>query len=197
MRVVQRQAGFTILEAVIAASLLLATCAATSGLVNNATRADGAAGLGTHLQEVLAGECERLAALPFSGGDVGDARASGGAAASLVSDVFPFARPELDTDVAYFVDSSAGDEAGMFVSIVRRGSVRVRREAVFVSGDGDEPGHLGPADLAGWDCTSVPQTPTTTLRITVRVSDRGQSVSRTLVLSALRPEVDPSPQAGN
>ena len=192
---IRPQTGFTILEVVIAASLLLATCIATSGVLSSATRADGAAELGTHLQGVLASECERLAALPFS---ADDGTANGDSAPmSLVSEAFPFARPELNTDLGYFVDAPGDVDAGTFVSVAVNGPVRIRREAVFASGDGDEQGHLGSADLAGWDCTSVARPPATTLRISVQVSERGQSAARTLVLSALRPTVDPSTPASS
>ena len=198
MRVVRPQAGFTILEAVVAAALLLATCVATSGVLSGATKADGAADLRDRLEAALTRECERLAALPFSSADDGAARPGEGVAAgSLVSEVFPFARPELDTERAYFIDSSGGEDAGVFVSIKDAGAVRVRREAVFVPGDGDQSNHLGPADLVGWDCSSADQPPATTLTVTIEVSERGHSAARTLVLSALRPTVAPSGQAGN
>jgi hypothetical protein len=198
VRVVRPQAGFTILEAVIAAALLLATCVATSGVVSSATKADGAADLRDRLEAALTRECERLAALPFSSADDGVAGSGEGASAgSLVSEVFPFARPELDTERAYIVDSPGDDDAGTFVSISDAGDVRVRREAVFVRGDGDRPGHVGPADLVGWDCASAARPPATTLAVTVEVSARGRSAIRTLVLSALRPTVAPSGQAGS
>jgi hypothetical protein len=198
VRLVRPQAGFTILEAVIAAALLLATCVATSGVVSGATRADGAADLRDRLETALTGECERLAALPFQSVDDAASQAGEGAAAgSLVSEVFPFARPELDSERAYYVGDSGGDDAGTFVSISDVGDVRVRREAVFASGDGDQPGHLGPAELIGWDCALAGQPPATTLVVTVEVSERGHSATRTLILGALRPTVAPPGPAGD
>lgn len=197
MRVTRPRAGFTILEVAVAASLLLATCVATTTVLSSATRADGAAELREHLRTILNGECQRLAALPFVQVDHG-AESTGGtpAADSLVADVFPIARPELNTDARYFVGSSGGDKAGTFVSIRALGSAEIRTEAVFVAGDGSEPGHLGPSDLGGWDCASGAQPPAAILEISVQVSERGRTVARTTVLSALRPTIDASGSAG-
>jgi hypothetical protein len=105
--------------------------------------------------------------------------------------VFPFARPELNTDAAYFVDAS-GDNAGTFVSIRVLGSASVRRAAMFMAGVGDESRRLGPADLGGWDCASGAQPPAATLSVLVQVSERGRTVARTMVLGALRPKVEAS-----
>ncbi len=94
------------------------------------------------------------------------------------------------------MDDLGGDEAGTFVSIVDVGGVRVRRDAVFLADERDAAKHLGVADLVGWDCTSGARPPATSLAVTVDVSARGRSASRTMVFTALRPSLEPSPQAG-
>ena len=113
---------------------------------------------------------------------------------SLVSEVFPWARPELDTDDRWFVDDLGGDDAGTFVSTVAVGGVRVRRDAVFLADERDAARHLGVVDLARWDCASGARPPATSLAVTVEVSAQGLAVSRTVVFTALRPSLEPSPQ---
>jgi hypothetical protein len=187
--------AFTIVEAVVAAALLLATCIAISAVLSSATKADSAAGDRAGLEGVLASECQRLAVLPYSECDIEAGRTAGAPTPdSLVSEVFPWARPELNTDDRRFVDDVGGDAAGTFVSIVEADGIRTRRDAVFLADERDVARHLGVADLAGWDCTSGARPPASSLAVTVEVSARGRSVSRTMVLTALRPSVAPSPQ---
>jgi hypothetical protein len=196
VRVSCRQGAFTLVEVVVAASLLLATCIAISAVLSNATKAERAEGARARLESILTSECRRLAALPFFDGDSSDTRPAGAPTPdSLVSEVFPWARPELDTDDRWFVDELGGDEAGTFVSTADAGGFQVRRDAVFLADERDSARHLGVADLAGWDCASGARPPATTLSVTVDVSARGRSASRTMVLTALRPSFEPSPQA--
>jgi hypothetical protein len=196
MRVRSRQRAFTLVETVIAATLLLATCVAISAVLGNATKAEGAAGACDGLESILTSECRRLAALPFFDGDTGEGRPIGAPTPdSLVSEVFPWARPERDTGDRWFVDDVGDDCAGTFVSTVDVGGVRVRRDAVFLADERDAARHLGVADLVGWDCTSGARPPATSLAVKVDVSARGRSVSTTMVFTALRPSIEPSPQA--
>jgi len=190
-----RQRAFTLVEAAVAASLLLATCLAVSAVLGTATKADGAARARDGLEAILTGECRRLAALPYFDDGAGSGTPVGSPVpASLLSEVFPWARPELDTGDRWFVDDLGGDDAGTFVSTVEVGGVRVRRDAVFLVDERDAARHLGVADLDGWDCTSGARPPATSLAVTVDVSARGRSVSRTMVFTALRPSFEPSPQ---
>jgi len=190
-----RQRAFTLVEAAVAASLLLATCLAVSTVLGTATKADGAARARDGLESILTGECRRLAALPYFDGSTGRERSIGSPALhSLLSEVFPWTRPELDTGERWFVDDLGGDDPGTFVSIVEVGGVRVRRDAVFLADERDAARHLGVADLVGWDCTSGARPPATSLAVTVDVSARGRSAARTLVFTALRPSFEPSPQ---
>ena len=191
-----RDRAFTLVEAVVAAALLLATCVAISAVLSAATKADGAAGDRDDLERILTSECQRLEALPYSGGDAVGPRPPGAPTLdSLVSEVFPWARPELNTGDRWYVDDVGSDEAGTFVSSVDLGGFRVRRDAVFLADERDPAGRLGVAEFVGWDCASGARPPATTLSVTVNVSARGRSVSRTLVLTALRPSLEPSPEA--
>ena len=191
----RRRGAFTLVEVVIAASLLLTTCLAVSGVLSNATRAEAAAAVHDRLEVVLTSECRRLAALPYFHSCAGDGGPAGAPApGSLVSEVFPWARPELDTGDRWFADGLGDDDAGTFVSIVAVGGVRVRRAAVFLADERDAARHLGVADLVGWGCASGARPPATTLAVTVEVSAQGRSASRTIVLTALRPSLEPSPQ---
>jgi hypothetical protein len=191
-----RERAFTLVEAVIAAALLLSTCLAISAVLGSATKAEGAAGARDGLESILTSECRRLAALPFFEGDTGDGRPVGVPTPdSLVSEVYPWARPGLDTDHRWYVDDLGGDQAGTFVSTVDVGGVRVRRDAVFLADERDAARRLGVPDLVGWDCASGARPPATCLAVTVDVSARGRSTSRTMVFTALRPSFEPSPQA--
>jgi hypothetical protein len=192
----RREGAFTLVEAVVAASLLLATCVAISAVLSSAMKADGAVGDRDGLERILASECQRLAALPYYEAET-EAGRPGGAPTpdSLVSEVFPWARPELNTHDRWFVDDVGGDAAGTFVSNVDTGSVRIRRDAAFIGDERDVAEHLGVADLAGWDSTSGGRPPATSLAVTVNVSARGRSVSRMVVFTALRPSLEPSPQS--
>ena len=184
------------MEAVITTSLLMATCLAISALLSNATKAEGAAGTRQGLELILTSECRRLAALPYFDGDSDAGRPVGAPPPdSLVAEVFPWARPELDTDDRWFVDAVGDADAGSFVSMIDVGGVRVRREAAFLADERDDAKHLGVADLAGWDCASGARPPATTLVITVEAGARGQSVYRTMAFTALRPSIEPCPQA--
>jgi len=191
-----RQGAFTLVEAVIAATLLMATCLAVTAVLSNATKAEGAAGARDRLEVALTSECRRLAVLPYFDGGFEDGRPVGAPTPdSLVAEVFPWARPELDTDHRWFVHDAGDDDAGTFVSTVDVGGFRVRRAAVFLADERDAARHLGVADLVGWDCASGARPPATNLAVTVDVSARGRSVSRTVVFTALRPSFEPSPQA--
>jgi hypothetical protein len=191
-----RREGFTLVEAVIASLLLLATCVAVSTVLSSATKAEGAEGARDGLEQILTTECRRLAALPYFDGGSSDGMLVGSPAPdSLVAEVFPWARPELDTDDRWFVDDGGDDEAGTFVSTLDVDGVCVRRCAVFLADGRDVARHLGVADLVGWDSTFGARPPATSLAVTVEVTARGRSVSSTMVLTALRPSFEPSPQA--
>lgn len=192
----RRQRGFTIIEAVTAASILLATCVAISGVLSGATKAASVAAHSDHLEQVLESECQRLAALPYFRSNVAAGRPGGSPALpSLVSEVFPWARTELNTGVAHYVDASSGDEAGTFATTFEEHDVTVRLRAAFVRDDGVDPRHLGAEELAGWDCTSGAWPPSSALEISIEVSRQGHAASRLLVLSALRPSLEPSVRA--
>jgi hypothetical protein len=195
VRVISRRGAFTLVEVTIAASLLLATCLAISAVLGTVTKAEDAAGARDGLELILTSECRRLAALPYFHGDSGEQWPVGALSPdSLVAEVFPWARPELDTVDRWFVDDLGDADAGTFVTTVDVGGVRLRRRAVFLADERDATGHLGVADLVGWDCVSGARPPATSLAVTVDVSARGRSVSRTMVFSALRPSFEPSPQ---
>ncbi len=192
----RRQRGFTIIEAVTAASILLATCVAISAVLSGATKAASAAAHSDRLAQVLTSECQRLAALPYFRSNAAAGRPDGSPALpSLVSEVFPWARTELNTGSAHYMDVSGGDEAGTFATTVAEDDVTVRLSAAFVGGDGVDPQRLGTDELTGWDCTSDAWPPSSTLEISIDVSRQGHTASRLLVLSALRPSLEPFAQA--
>ena len=182
-----------LVEAVVAAALLLATCVAISSVLSGALKADRSADHRDRLEQVLTSECQRLAALPYFASNAGAGRPPGAAAPdSLVAEVFPWARTALNTDDAYFVDASADAEAGTFVTTFEADGVSVQRRAAFVADERDESRRVGAAVLAGWDCTTATRPPATSLAIRIVAIAGGRSASRVLVLTALRPSVEPS-----
>jgi len=187
------QQGFTIVETVVAAAILLATCVGVSSVLSSALKADASVGRRDRLEEVLAAECQRLAALPYFEQGAGAGVAGGDPARDcLVADVFPWARSDWNTEDAFYLGASSNDPAGTFVTTRRVGEVAVRRRAVFRADERDESVGLGPGQLYGWDCAMSARPPATTLAIEVEATTGGRTASRTLLLTALRPSVEPS-----
>jgi hypothetical protein len=176
--------GFSLLEAVIAAALLLVTIAAVT------VCAAGVSGAGARLEQrmdrdrVLRRLAERLGALPFCAGrpaQAGDG--TGYAAGDLVAAVFPHARPAQNTPGAYFV-AAGGDgtaPAGSFVTVEIEDGVPVTCVARFLVGP-SEPA-LGASDLDDWDVAAGSPPPAPMLAITLAVE--GDSRGVLLIRSAM------------
>lgn len=95
--------GFTLLEAVMAAGLVLLTVTAVTLCVVTVSRA------GAGIERSMDGDraawrvSERLRALPFCAGSYPQAAAAGGRAPDLVAAVFPHSDPALNTLSARYV----------------------------------------------------------------------------------------------
>jgi hypothetical protein len=162
--------GFTLLEAVMAAGLVLLTITAVTFCVAGVSRA------GIRLEERMDGDraawrvAERLRVLPFCSDSYPQAVVGGtDRAPDLVEAVFPHADPGRNTASARY-EAVAGDDrepAGSFVTLFTEDGVQVTCVACFL--DGPEGQELGPEVLRGWDGRSASTPPSGTLSITLSV----------------------------
>ncbi len=177
-------AGFSLLEAVIAASLLLVTITAVTTCVA------GVSGAGARLEENMDRDralrlvSERLGVLPFCAGSYPQAGAEpGDTAHDLLAAVFPHARPARNTPTARYV-AAGGDglaPAGSFVTVLTEDGVRVTCVARFLARLDESP--LGPDDLGGWDAASAAAPPAPVVSVELTLDDGGRGI--TLVRSAM------------
>lgn len=198
------QGGFSLIEVVIAAALLLLTVTAVTGVVTGVTRGDARLSRATAVDRVLWLETERLRTLPFcaatypaaSGEETGGSDSGAGGAAGwgasapdAVAELFPHAQPACNSESDYFVVvGDAEDEpTGSFVTHRERDGVSVTRVAWFASRDA---AMVAPEEFDGWSLWGSPAPPATTLvvRLTAELGHRRRS-SR-VVLGALPPELE-------
>ena len=184
--------GFSLIEVVVASSILLLTCVAVSGALNTVAKANGSIACRSRLEAVADEECERLVALPFWRCVVCTSSAAL-EPTSLVAQVFPHARPTCNTATAFFCPAAGSGEPSSFVSMATVQGVRVRTVAMFLAASGAASAPL-PANLppgwAVWADGSSP--PATTLAVCVEASQAGRTVTRHLQLTEARPSVEPS-----
>ena len=187
-------AGFSLLEVLIAATLLLMTITAVTICVASVSRA------GARLEETMDRDravrvvSERLGVLPFCAGSYPQAGAEPGDHASdLVAAVFPHARPAQNTATARYVAADGDDRApaGSFVTLLTEDGVQITCVARFLAGP-DGPA-VGPDGLGGWDAAAAEAPPASTLSVELSVEDGRRRV--TLVRSAMTEAVVAEPTA--
>jgi type II secretory pathway pseudopilin PulG len=199
MQLMQRQCGFSLIEAVVASAVLLLTCTAVGGTLATVLRVERTVRQRSDLEQVLAAESARLTSLPFfvqaqppQGEAVGELQPT-----SLLAVVFPHARREFDSPAAYYCDGLAGGTPGSFVTLVDIDGAALRREARFVVGPKTPPEFVTPEALDGWAVWSGRRLPATRVVIALSVRRGDHTASADLVLTALRARVGPpsSPDA--
>ncbi len=185
-----RQGGFSLLEVVIAAGLLLLTImsvtAAVASVSHAGRRADAAMRADVSLESTIA----HLASLPFCAADL-PAVPSGDCAAAtdLVAAVFPDAGALRDTaDARYLATDGDGLPAGSFVTRSDQDGVLITCAARFRHRAGGS--WLEPADLAGWDLAASGRLPASILVVQVTAAAGGVTRTALLVREA---GVDPVP----
>ena len=187
--------GFSLLEAVIAAGLLLLTVAAVSLCVGSAVRAGARLERTRGADAALRLSAERLRSLPFCAPSL-PAPPDGPATSDLCAAVFPHAASWKNVAGARYVavGSEPAVSPGSFVTLFDEGGVEVCCTAWFLRG-ADGP-RLGPADLSGWDLETEGEPPGPALEVVL--SARGPGGERTvrLVLAALAPRLAPHAAAG-
>jgi type II secretory pathway pseudopilin PulG len=173
----ERRRGFSLLEVVIAAGLVLLTITAVSAAVASVSHAGRRSEAAARVDLVLASVSARLAALPYCAGTLPHAAAVVGAEGSdLLAATFPSADVRQATSQARYV---AADEdalaAGSFITRFARDGVAVTCVARFR----DRPGGawLPPEALDGWDVAASESPPAPVL--VVEVTAAADGVART------------------
>ena len=168
--------GFSLLEVVIAAALLLMTVTAVSATVVGVSRAGARLGASMDADRAVRSEAERLRALPYCAASYPQPGARGEEAPDLVAAVFPHALTAQNAPSARYVAAAeeSGAPAGSFVTLLTRDGVVVRCVARFLAGpDGPE---LGPGQLAGWDLTGSDTPPAPALSVVLSAEPGSRSV---------------------
>jgi hypothetical protein len=186
MRVTAPQQGFSLIEAVVACSVLLLTCVVIGGTLRMTFQGERVVTSRAVVDAALAAERAWLVSLPYSEASPPSAGAETGGEtpANLLAAVFPPARTELNREGAYYCDESSS-MPGAFVTLTQRGGVTVRREARFTAPDGQGSSPLPPSLVAGWSLRDPLPLPASTIDVLVEASSGTRSGSLQLRLHAL------------
>ncbi len=174
-----RAAGFSLLEAVIAAGLVLMTVTVVTVCVGNVSRAGVRLDQTMHAERAVYSVAERLQALPFCA-PAYPLPPDEAAGTNLVAAVFPHATPWRNVADARYVDAGGDAVAppGSFVTLIEQDDVEVRCVARFLAGP-DGPS-LGALEVAGWDGRASGRPPAPA--IAVELSAQGSGAARRTVL---------------
>ncbi|NLE21539.1 MAG: hypothetical protein GX624_01970 [Actinobacteria bacterium] len=181
--------GFSLLEAVISAGLVLATVTAVSLSVGAAARASARLERTMEADRAVRSVAECLRSLPFCAPVLPSA--AGDQPADLVAAVFPHAVAWKNTAAARYAGAGAdpADEPGSFISVWDEAGTEVRCTAWFLCGP-DGP-RLLPDDVTGWDAEGSAAIPGPALEVVVSAVAPAGARSVRLVLSALPPAIAP------
>jgi len=185
--------GFSLLEVVIAAALLLLTVTAVSSTVVGVSRAGARLRASMDADRAMRSVAERLRTLPYCASSYPQPLGgSGEEGADVLAAVFPHADSAQNAQRARYAAAAddGGAPAGSFVTLLTRDGVLVQCVAWFqASPDGPR---LGPEKLAGWDVAESDAPPAPTLSLTLSADPGGRSIR--IVRSALSvPSIAPSP----
>jgi type II secretory pathway component PulJ len=182
-----RQRGFSLLEVVVAAGLLLMTIAAVTAFVTDSGSAKARLQSAMDADRAVRVVAERLRSLPFCAATLPAPRsARGSAATDLVAAVFPHARVAENTEAARYI-VSAGEDAdappGSFVTLAEENGVEVRCVSVFLASEGGAA--LGAAELDGWSVNERVSPPSAVLLVRLTALSHGTARTVNLLRSAL------------
>jgi hypothetical protein len=187
-----RPDGFSLLEVVVAASLLLLTVTSVSAAVasvsHSGRRAEAAMKVGGVLESVVA----HLGSVPFCPAALPAAPEAGGLAATdLLAAVFPAAGASRDAVDARYVEADEGGlAAGSFFTRFEEDGVVITCVARFRRAAGGV--WLGSADLDGWDLALSDRPPAPLLVVEVTAAAGGVTRTARLLREA---GVDPVPDS--
>jgi hypothetical protein len=179
MRVSGHRHGFSLIEATVAVAVLALGCLTVTSVLHTSLGAEAGLAARQRAAEALDAESARLRALVFfrqsAGPDLGPS--------SVLSEVFPHARPALNTAEAHYVA-----EAGTFVTVGASGGLQLTRTAHFARLATGGPEALPAGAEGSWAVWDAACPPAAVLDVHLEVTGAGGSVTcRDLFLSALRP----------
>ena len=188
----------TLIEAVVAAAVVLTVSTAATGACLSARAAAGAGNGRQAAESCVAAQVEALRALPFD-----DPSYLGAAPpADLLATVFPHADVARNVPAAFFaIEPRDGCAAGTFFTVLGDAGARRTIAATFLVAGATGFRPLDPARLAGYDHTVETPVPAAALLLRVsapwRGGRHGGTVTRTVVLAdrplGLCPVAVPSP----
>jgi hypothetical protein len=129
--------GFSLVEVVVWAAVLLVVCLATTSAESVVRRSSYSGAQLVRARSEVNTTIERLRGLPFW--DSASARDADGGSSSVLAEVFPHACPERNTDNAWYAETSTqGCPPGSFTTIVRvsHGVLKVSARFVVCAVDG-------------------------------------------------------------
>lgn len=189
MQVSRSRRGFSLIEALVAVAVLLATCLAVSTSLTVALRADQQVERRAELEEILGSESARLASLPFRRTTAAPVTSVAWSPdpRSLLGEVFPHALAEDSSGGAYHVKGSVG----VFVTRRVLEGVEIVSEARFVR-RGDAGWMPVPAtSMQGWSVWGTQPPPAATVDLRLTTTQGSATASAQMILGALRTRVDP------
>jgi type II secretory pathway pseudopilin PulG len=190
-RPLRPRGGFSLLEAVVAAGLLLMTVTVVTATVLNASRAGSRLDRAMTVDRALRREVERLRSLPYCAPAYpaitqGEWEVADGAA-DLLDAVFPHAVVAANRGGARFVAVAGGNEepAGCFVTLRDVDGVSITCVARFLADGGSAP--LGPEAVAEWAVWRFAPPPADGLEVRVFAEHDGLRREQRVVRAALPP----------
>ena len=125
--------GFSLIEVVVAVSLLALSGAAVTACVSGAERGVADANVAGTAQQLVRDTLERLRGLPLYNVERAATSNELQLGPCAVAELFPHALPERNTAEAYYVNAPTGDApAGTFITETRNDGVTLRTTARFV-----------------------------------------------------------------
>ena len=178
--------GFSLLEAMVAVSLLALGCTVLTAVLVAALRAHDSDDARRAAAEALEHEAQRLAALPYC--TTGGAPGPAGGPDSLLREVFPHARQALNTATA-FCEQDAANGGVRFVSETTGGGYSIRRTARFCVVAGGTKTWVGAAALDDWAVWETPVPPSAAVDIVLEVQGTSARLTREILVLASRPSL--------
>lgn len=187
--------GFSLVEALVAAAILLLATAGVTGVVTASLRAERTETIQQQLEQRVRTELARLSALPYvapapapapepQGYDPAQAR-------SLLQAVFPHALEAQNTLPAFFSPASSSEPC-TFTTVTEAAWGSLRVTCCFVSATAGEWRPMVATDVEGWAVWLDVVPPSAAVRVTIAAVEEGSGAHRaevSAVLDALRPRI--------
>jgi len=182
--------GFSLIEAMVAAAILLATCLTASAILVNALGAGRLVDRRAALDEVLGSERARLAVLPYYAPTAAPATGASWSnldAPSLLAQVFPHALTSRNTTAAFY---RSDGEGAVFVTQRTLRGVDIRCEARFARWTGTGWTALPATSVSGWAVWQSIALPAAAVEVRLIATSGTRTSSLQIRLGALPPIVE-------